>query len=322
MLTRGRWQSNGEGAREVSCAAAPSARGTSLKRPEEVIMSVRNARSRGSSCAFIEQLEGRQLLSTTYYVSPSGNNNFAGTITKPWQTLYKVNTTKFNPGDQILLQGGATFNGSIYLEQTDVGTSAAPIKISSYGTGRATISPGTTSAIYAYNTAGYSISNLNLVGSGAGTSTGVGIFFYTDLPNNVKLNYVKVDQVESSGFSYGMEVGAWNLSTGYDTVSITNSSFHDNARAGLSSFAQNMNVHTNVYVGHVKAYNNAGVAAALLPSGTVTGHGIVLASVNGAKVERSLAYNNGTVGDGGAGIWTYDSTKVVFQYNESHHNHT
>ena len=34
----------------------------------------------------------------TYYVSSStGNDNNAGTITQPWQTLNKVNTRAFSP---------------------------------------------------------------------------------------------------------------------------------------------------------------------------------------------------------------------------------
>ena len=47
------------------------------------------------------------LLATTYYVSPSGNDNNSGTSTgAPWKTLAKVNNTNFSPGDKILFQRG------------------------------------------------------------------------------------------------------------------------------------------------------------------------------------------------------------------------
>ena len=40
----------------------------------------------------------------------------------PWQTIDQVNRGNFFPGDQILLEGGATFSGTIVLAQDDVGT--------------------------------------------------------------------------------------------------------------------------------------------------------------------------------------------------------
>src|SRR5437773_4086708 len=122
-------------------------------------------------CA-IEALEPRELL-TAYYLSPSGNNNGPGTMTKPWQTIYKVNNTVLKPGDSIFFQGGADFSGTtLYLESNDAGTSVAPVTIGSYGTGRATLG-GSGAAIYAYNTSGILIQNLNFVGS---SSLSGGIF--------------------------------------------------------------------------------------------------------------------------------------------------
>src|SRR5688572_4908833 len=63
----------------------------------------------------MEQLEPRQLLAT-YYISPFGSDANPGTsTTRPWQTLGKVALKSFVAGDQILLQGGQFFNGTIYF---------------------------------------------------------------------------------------------------------------------------------------------------------------------------------------------------------------
>src|SRR5688500_3116605 len=60
--------------------------------------------------ARLERLESRRLLATTYYLSPGGNDAFAGTsAAAPWRTIAKVNALDLEPGDQVLFQGGQTF---------------------------------------------------------------------------------------------------------------------------------------------------------------------------------------------------------------------
>jgi len=88
----------------------------------------------------------------------------------------------------------------------------------------------------------------------------------------------------------------------------------------MFTFAASRNVNSSIYIAHVESYNNPGIPG--LTDGSVTGHGIVLGQVNNALIERCVFHDNGTQGNGGAGIFTYDSNAVTFQYNESHHNHT
>ena len=96
----------------------------------------------------VESLEPRRLLSTTYYISPSGNNNHDGTSPgEAWKTIQKVNQVSFDPGDTILFQGGATFSGGLSFGADDDGASGQPIRLGSYGTGRATIASGTQQAL-------------------------------------------------------------------------------------------------------------------------------------------------------------------------------
>lgn len=261
---------------------------------------------------------------TTYYVSTSGNDKNSGSSTSaPWQTISKVNGISFAAGDTVLFAGGQSFSGTLNFVASDAGTVAKPITVSSYGTGRATINAGTGNGLYAYNSSGIVISNINFVGSGSTVNKKDGVFFYADLANNAKLPGVTISQVDVSGFGgSGIMLGAWNGGTAYRDVTIAGCSVHDNLKAGISSYAQNSNAHTNVYVGYCQVYNNYGDPAA---TGN-TGNGIVLGEVSGAVVEYCVTHDNGknnmVQSEGPVGIWCYDSQYVTMQFNESHHNHT
>ena len=257
---------------------------------------------------------------TDYYISRSGSDANSGTSsTAPWQSLARVNSVRLLPGDRVLLRGGDVFTGGLRFDAGDAGSSTAPAAITSYGTGRATIAADTGAGIYVYDTAGFTISNLALVGSGGGAS---GIVFYSDLPADAKLSYVRIDAVDVSGFGRdGIEIGAWNNRAGFRDVRITNASAHGNARTGIFVYAQLPGSHEQVYVGHSRAYDNPGIATAT----SNTGSGIILSGVNGGTIERSVAHGNGrlcTAVGGPVGIWTYDSNAVVIQHNESYANHT
>jgi hypothetical protein len=79
----------------------------------------------------IESLENRLLL-TTYYVSPTGSDNNAGTsTTTPWASATKVDNTTFSPGDQILFQRGGEWHGQLTASAS--GNSANPITYADYG---------------------------------------------------------------------------------------------------------------------------------------------------------------------------------------------
>ncbi|HEY0009504.1 MAG TPA: hypothetical protein VGB55_12320, partial [Tepidisphaeraceae bacterium] len=182
--------------------------------------------------------------------------------------------------------------------------------------------------IYAYNNAGFSFSNFNLVGNGYTSNTKNGISLYNDLAGNVKKDYLRFDNLEISGFgSNGLVLGGFNGSSGYNDVRITNVSSHDNGKGGISTYGFTFNrttpnyANTNVYVGNSKAYNNRGITSDTNP----TGNGIVLGSVNNGVIERSVAYNNGinNINSAGpVGIWAYDARNVVIQHNESYANRT
>jgi hypothetical protein len=48
--------------------------------------------------------------------------------------------------------------------------------------------------------------------------------------------------------------------------------------------------------------------------------GIVLFGVDGGTVERSVAFANGRAAGGGAGMWAFDSNRIIFAHDESYGN--
>lgn len=134
-----------------------------------------------------------------YYVAASGNDANTGLSGHPWKTIGKVNATRFKPGDSIRFNGGDTFPGNLYFGPGTGGTASAPITLTSYGTGKATISAGNAgNGIKLYNTAGMDITNLIVVGAaGPGTKVqGVDAYNYSAgmLPR------LHIDAVEVYGF--------------------------------------------------------------------------------------------------------------------------
>ena len=152
----------------------------------------------------------KNISATTYYVSTSGNDANNGTSTSsPWQTITKVNSMSFNPGDQILFNGGQTFTGSISPNSS--GNSSSPITYSSYGTGRAIISDG---PIEWSDLSYLTFSNLKFIRGG--------FFFYT---GNSKPSHIMITDNE---FSLG---GGVLCQASYVTVQYNY--FHESSGAPL-----------------------------------------------------------------------------------------
>jgi hypothetical protein len=256
----------------------------------------------------------------TYYVSPTGNDSNNGTSPNaPWQTMAKVNGTAYIPGDTVLFQGGRVFTGN--LQFTVQATSTEPFTIGSYGTGHAVISAGAGTGLSAYNCSGVVVQHIDFIGSGVGTNTNSGILFYADLSGNVALNYIRISDVQVSGFGQaGISIGSGNNLTGYTDVRVTNAMVHDN-RDGLQVYAQTKGANRDLYVGFCQFYHNPGIAGLSHSSGS----GVVLGEVNGGAIEYCQSYNNGaanTSSTGPVGIWCYDSSSILIQYNESYRNTT
>src|SRR5690349_13237752 len=71
---------------------------------------------------------------TTYYVSPGGSDSNSGTSPgSAIKTLGRASGLPLNPGDEVLLERGATFSGKLAVWRS--GTAGSPITVGAYGGG-------------------------------------------------------------------------------------------------------------------------------------------------------------------------------------------
>jgi hypothetical protein len=94
------------------------------------------ARGGDSRQAIVENLESRELLSNTWFVSPSGSNSNPGSISAPFQTIQQA-ANKAQPGDHVEIETG------VYHETVTPphsGTPGAPIVFEAYNNEKVTIS--------------------------------------------------------------------------------------------------------------------------------------------------------------------------------------
>ncbi|MEV3855345.1 right-handed parallel beta-helix repeat-containing protein [Streptomyces sp. NPDC050095] len=72
---------------------------------------------------------------TTYYVDPAGSDEASGTSPKAaWQSLDKVNSQVFAPGDTVRFRRGGSWTGQLAPQGS--GTDGRPVTFTSYGHGR------------------------------------------------------------------------------------------------------------------------------------------------------------------------------------------
>ncbi len=145
---------------------------------------------------------------TTYYVDVE-NGSDSNTGISPdsaWQTLDKVNSFTFAPGDTIRLKSGCSWNG--VLAPKGNGAEGNPITISSYGEGSrpiinggGTSGPAITGAVLIYNQEYWEIENLEVTNleptdkpgetMDSGTAERAGILIYSSIQDRV-LKHVRV----------------------------------------------------------------------------------------------------------------------------------
>jgi hypothetical protein len=265
----------------------------------------------------------------TYYVSPSGNDAADGTSpATAWRSLDRASSAALRPGTRLLLQGGQRFRGHLTLNHLDAGNARRPVIVSSYGKGRATIVTPRGSGMVIFNTAGVDVRGVRVSGQQRTWPSGSGINMFSNLPGNRKLSHIAIEDVDVSGFAYGISVGGGRGTTGFRDVFVQNSALHDNLDAGLVTYgpafdaASPSYANEDVRISHVTAFHNRGDPRLKAYS---SGSGIILGSVRNGTVAWSTAYANGGAGGsvpGPEGIWAYDSTKIDIEHNVSYRNRT
>lgn len=269
----------------------------------------------------------------SYYVDGSaGNDSNDGLSTATaWKTISHVNAQTFQPGTAILFAGGQTFSGAIVCPSG--GTPAKPITFGSYGSGKATISSGTSNGFSSTNFSGIIVRDLIFTGS---ASANRGVIFDNNLASNVHLQNIQVLGCDVSGYGLdGIFITGSNGTAGYDNVlidrctitgtcSVANSGHgtagilvHSNTGYGSGSTSPSFK---NVVISNCLAKSNLGTTDT-----NWTGSGIAVFQTRNGLVINCTADSNGggsisSGGGGPAGIWTADNDTVNIVASVSKNN--
>lgn len=280
-----------------------------------------------------------------YHLSPSGNDANPGTTPQTaWRTLARASKAQFQPGDRLLLEGGATFEGELRLEAADAGTREKPVTIGSYGTGKARILAGNGYGVLVRDAGGIVIEDLWIGGSGPKLNHGAGVAVVNTLNGSRKLEHIRIRRVDASGFGRtrkesefhrasgcGIFVGGDpedRSESGYRDVVIEDSRVYDNEFFGiLISSANNppkddsRYAHEDVTIRRCQAFDNPGDPEF---TDNHSGSGILMSHTDRGLIEHCQAWNNGdrcgSKTGGPVGIWAWAANRITIQYCESHHN--
>ena len=276
-----------------------------------------------------------------YYVdaSATGNDSANGlSPSTPWKTIAKVNSSTFQPGDTILFAGGQTFTGGLAFTATSWNRTAAatnPITIGSYGTGRATISSGTTYGFISENLGGFHLRDLIFTGASGAVH---GVMIWNSETGNGKIQYVRVTNLliqSYDGHGFLLYGGFATGTAGFNDVIVDGVVATGNTGRGsnvgtagiaaLGRYGFNLDTanptHTNVTFRNCVSHGNTGRTGAA----NWTGSGIIAAGVRTCLIEYCVAYNNGVNSNspaGPCGIMAFDSDLVTIQYCEAYDNKT
>ena len=187
-----------------------------------------------------------------YYVSATGSDSANGTSTgTPWQTIGKVNTVGLLAGDSVSFKGGDAFAGNLLVNPaTPPANEGQRIRVTNYGTGQATIQPGTGGAGVEVRDCGYVTVDVIIAGPGislAGsyptlvattTSTAAGVLWYNTSSTVARTNLI-VNNCTISGCLSGVALLSAFLkpTTAFDTFSITNNTIFNCGIYGIGMLA-------------------------------------------------------------------------------------
>jgi hypothetical protein len=261
-----------------------------------------------------------------YYFASFGNDSSGdGTIHSPFRTIAKANTLRLNPGDRVLFESGASFDGNLILERHDAGTPDRPVTIASFGEGAATLHATTGTAIHIADAGGIFIQNLVLVGDGAPGKRGCGIEIVNQRRGREK--FIRIEKVVARGFGEeGIRIAG--KSGGFEDVEIRDCQVSENVHCGI--FVSGIRKdpvfwsHKSLRVINCAAFDNMGDPFA--KGENRSGSGIFITGVDDGLVEHCAAYRNGrrcrAQTGGPLGIWASESNRVVIQKCQAYENAT
>lgn len=250
-----------------------------------------------------------------YYVDATlGDDSNPGSETLPWQTINKVNTSSFEPGDHIKFKKGESWNEYFYFNQNNSGTEHAPIVIEAYGSGNNPLIIHEDFGAILTGCSYLTLQNFEI-------TSDIGIMIKDDSGTNpstgIKLLNNKINDTNANG---NVAVGIY-LSDGANNCLIENNEVEEhhvgiwtgedsNAyEAGCENIYSKNNIHDNQFDGISFSKTNCTVGTeSIVSDNTIYNngfHGIAL-DCRYYIAEYNLVYDNGQDSQGGSsGIHTY-----------------
>ena len=262
----------------------------------------------------------------TYYVDCAAGSDTNGGVAAnaAWKTIEKVNTSRFRPGDRILLKSGCSWSGQ--LAPPSSGAEGAPIVVGRYGKGALPRIDGggkVEDALRLYNVEFIEVHDLELTNQGAEAAVRRGVHIFLDnfgtgrhivvsrlyihdvngtnqRKDNGGIIFRTVGNTKPSRFD-GLTIER-NIIWKVDRSAIAAQSYHAQRRRWFPSL-------------HVIIRDN------LVQD--IGGDGIVPWATDGVLVEHNIARDcNRRAKSYNAGIWPWSTDNSLFQWNEALFTHT
>lgn len=274
----------------------------------------------------------------TYYVDCAAPPGGVGSRSHPFNELANVNALTLQPGDRVLLQRGSTCRGT--LAPNGSGTAAAPIAIGAYGSGAKPVidAAGDTQAVLLRNEGHIHLSDLSLSAPGNNTAVRRGVYVYArnaGVVSGITLARLTIHDVrgqlpdrqhlaagkyaDASG-GIVVEAAGTRVPTWFDGLRIVDNDVADVDREGIYLWSNWCRRTALAHFWFKLCTSPWYPAVRVLIRGNhlddIGGDGIAPMTASGVRVEGNVLDGFNVRGHGyDAGMWTANSTHVVFQHN-------
>jgi hypothetical protein len=247
-----------------------------------------------------------------YYLnSVTGSDSNPGTATLPLKSISELNLRLNKRAADINFAGGQIFPGTLILKNI-IGHESHPLKINSYGEGRAIINGADSAAIKIGESKNIWVTDVDIKGSGrnGGNKT-----------NGLSLMLSEnclIENVNASGFQKsGIDLYDCRLIVLKKVIA------SDNGFAGINIMGSTRKTSGKIIIQDCKAENNPGDPTNY---DNHSGNGILVGVSDDVTIDHCSATNNGwdmpRQGNGPVGIWAWESNNVTIQYCISYRNKT
>jgi hypothetical protein len=258
----------------------------------------------------------------TYYVdSVSGNDSANGTSpATAWNSLARVNTTTFAPGDRILLKSGSVWQGQLWPKGS--GSEGHPITVDLYGGGVRPVIQGNglaEDAVLLKNQEYWEIQNLEITNTGPTRTTRRSVHVAVENYGDAHHIYVRSLVIHDvNGSDSVKENGGINYTCAGDRkpsrlvdLRIENNEIYHVDRSGIFGWSDRWQ--------RSKWYPSLGVVVRGNVLHDIGGDGIVVVATDGALVERNVVGRANQRSEGyNVAIWAWSADNTVIQSNEAY----